>query len=166
MKILKYPKVLLLLVMVLPWFSLPLLGKDAVKRYLPAGLFISMVVKIVHLIAKKKKWWWWYENLHPKLPGGFPLISGPYLIGSMWILKLTYGKFLRFIIVNLVVDSIFTFVLVDWLKKSGIASLVRLKKLQLSLIFFVNSLFLYGFQFINEKIQVSNSENPANEIKR
>jgi hypothetical protein len=151
-RFMKYSKLLLLLLLILPWFSLPLLGKEAIKRFLPAGVFMSLVVRVVHFIAKKRKWWWWYEQLHPKLSGGFSFIWGPYLIGSLWILKFTYGKFLRFIIVNLVVDSMFTYVLVDWLQKLGIASLVRLKKTQLSFIFFVEALLLYGFQFIKEKV--------------
>ncbi|WP_225985304.1 hypothetical protein [Priestia endophytica] len=65
MSILKFPKVLLSLMLILPWFSLPLLGKRAVKRYLPAALFISLVVRIVHFIAKRKNWWHWEEKLHP-----------------------------------------------------------------------------------------------------
>jgi hypothetical protein len=38
------------------------------------------------------------------------------------------------------------------LKDLGIASLVRLKKYQLSILFFVKSLLLYGFQMICERI--------------
>lgn len=154
MKLMKNSKVFLLLIMILPWFSLPLLGKNTIKRYFATSIFISVVVSIVHFIAKKRKWWWWYVKLHPKLPGGFSFVIGPYLIGSLWILKFTYGKFLRYIILNLIIDSIFTFIIVDWLKKLGIASLVRLKKYQLSIIFFIDSLLLYGFQFIKEKIQL------------
>ncbi|OOP67671.1 hypothetical protein BWZ43_14630, partial [Heyndrickxia oleronia] len=95
MRLFKYSKLLLLLMMILPWFTVPLMGKDAFKRFLPAGLFISLIVRIVNFIAKKRKWWWWYQTLHPKISGVFPFIWGPFLIGSMWILKLTYGKFFR-----------------------------------------------------------------------
>lgn len=69
----------------------------------------------------------------------------------MWILKLSYGKFIRYIMLNTMIDSMFTYFLVDWLKKLGISSLVRLKKYQLSLLFFLKSLLLYGFQFVKEK---------------
>ncbi|MFP3728667.1 hypothetical protein [Priestia filamentosa] len=151
MSILKFPKVLLSLMLILPWFSLPLLGKRDVKKYLPAALCISLVVRIVHFIAKRKNWWHWEEKLHPKLSGEFPLMWGPYLIGSMWILKLTYGRFVQFLLLNLFVDSLFTFVLVDFFKKRGIVSLVRLKKWGLALIFFIDSLLLYGFQYIKDK---------------
>jgi len=66
MKHIKYSKSLLLLLMITPWFTVPLLGKDAFKRFLPAGLFISLVVRIVNFIAKKRRWWW-NETLQPKM---------------------------------------------------------------------------------------------------
>ncbi|MBU7592860.1 hypothetical protein [Metabacillus halosaccharovorans] len=152
MRIARYSKSLLVLMMILSWFSIPLLGKREIKRFLPAGLFITMIVSIEDLIAKKRKWWWWYEKLHPKLSGIVPLLWGPFFIGSIWILKWTYGKFIRYIILNLIIDSMFTYLLVDLFKKIGIASLVRLKKYQLSLLFFLKSLLLYGFQFVKEKM--------------
>ncbi len=150
MKNIKYMKSLLLIMMIFPWFSLPFIGRRSVKRFLPAAFFISLVVTIEDVIAKKRKWWWWYEGIHPKLSGIVPFLWGPFIVGSIWILKLTYGKFTKYIILNLIVDSMFTYFLVDCLRKLGIASLVRLKKYQLSLLFFLKSILLYGFHFIKE----------------
>jgi len=149
----KYSKPLLLLMFVLSWLSFPLLGKESIKRFLPAGLFISLLVTIEDVIARKRKWWWWYEKIIPNLSGIVPFLWGPFFIGSMWILKLTYGRFTFYTILNLIIDSIFTFFMVDLLKKLGIASLIRLRKYQLSMLFFIKSLLLYGFQFVKEKIQ-------------
>ena len=137
--------------LILPWLTIPLLGKNTIKRFLPAGLFIAFAVRIESMIAKRQRWWWFYQKIHPNLTGEFPLIWGPFLIGSMWILKLTYGKPWIFIMTNLIVDTLFTYPFVKWLQKRGIASLVRLKGIQLSLLFFVKSLLLYGFQFLVEK---------------
>jgi hypothetical protein len=153
MKNLKYAKLLLPALMVLSWFTVPLLGKNAVKRFLPASILISLVVRAESVIAKKRRWWWFYKKLHPKLTGEFPLIWGPFLIGSMWILKFTYGKFLIYMITNLFFDTFFTYWFIDIGKKLGIMSLVRLKKIQLSSIFFFKSLLLYGFQIIREKMK-------------
>lgn len=52
---------------------------------------------------------------------------------------------------NLIVDSAFTYGLVYYLQKFGIASLVRMKKIQLMYVFTIEALLLYGFQFVNEK---------------
>lgn len=150
-KLIKYNKLILILMMLLVWLTLPLMGKKAIKRFFPAGIFIALITGFETSIAKKRRWWWWYEKLHPKLSGSFPFDWGPYLIGSMWILKFTYGKLFRYLTLNLIFDSVFIFVLIDsWLKKWGIASLVRMKKYQLSLILFFDSLFLYGFQYLLE----------------
>lgn len=143
----------MLMMMILPWFTIPLLGKTSFKRFLPSAIFISLIVSIVHFIAKQRKWWWWwYEKIHPKEPGGVPFIFGPYLVGTLWILKWTYGKFSRYIILNLIIDGAFTYGLVNYLQKFGIASLVRMKKIQLVYVFMNDALLLYGFQFFNDKV--------------
>ncbi|MBM7603743.1 hypothetical protein JOC75_001716 [Metabacillus crassostreae] len=147
----KYPKIILTLMMIVPWFSLAFFGKKAFKRFLPASLFISLVVKIECYIAKKRKWWWFYEELHPKLSRETPLIIGPFFVGSLWILKLTYGKFKEFIVFNLLIDSFFTYYLMNVFQKLGLGSLVRLKRLNLSLLFLIKSLLLYAFQYVKDR---------------
>jgi hypothetical protein len=156
-KLMKYNKLLLILMMFLFWLTVPLLGKNAAKRLFPAGVFIALITRWENAIAKKRKWWWWYEKLHPRLSGSFPFVCGPFFVISIWILKLAHGKFYRYLLVNLIVESIFTYILVDkWLTKWGIASLVRMKKFQLSLLLFIDSLLLYGFQTLIEKVKKLN----------
>ena len=145
-------KLLLILMLVISWLSLLSFGKSSFKRFLPVALFSVFVTRLENSIAHKRAWWWWYEKLHPRLSGSFPFVWGPFMVGSMWILKFTYGKIFRYLIVNLIIDSFFTYFLIDkWLTKYGIASLVRMKKFQLSLLLFFDSLLLYGFQFFTEK---------------
>jgi hypothetical protein len=152
MKNLKVARALLPAMMVLSWLTIPLLGKKSIKRFLPASILMAIVVWLEGKWARKRKWWWYYVKVHPKLSGGFPLTWGPFLIGSIWILRFTFGKFKWYLLLNLAVDTVFTYKFVDMLKDLGIASLVRLKKYQLSILFFVKSLILYGVQMIREKI--------------
>ncbi|MGD6845605.1 hypothetical protein ACQCVH_24270 [Bacillus infantis] len=152
MKNQKAAKVLLPAMMVLSWLTIPLLGKKAIKRYLPASIMMAIIVSLESILARKRKWWRYYVKIHPKLPGGFPLTWGPFLIGSIWILRLTYGRFKWYLLLNLAVDTVFTYKFVNLLKGLRVASLVRLKKYQLSILFFVKSLLLYGFQMIREKV--------------
>lgn len=151
MKIMRYSKTVLSLSMILPWVTAPLLGKKTFKRYLPAGVFIASMVKLVNVIAKKRKWWWWYETLHPRLSGEIPFMLGPFFVGSIWILKWTYGKFFRYFALNMLFDGMFTYTAVPFLTKFGIASLVRMKKIQLMYVFSILSLMLYIFQYLYEK---------------
>ncbi|PGY03285.1 hypothetical protein COE25_29855 [Bacillus sp. AFS031507] len=77
---------------------------------------------------------------------------------------LTYNSPISGDVIPDVVDSIFTYVLVDWLRRLGIASLVRMKKIHVSLIFLIESLLLYGFQFFKEKTQ--EKDYCSNQIRR
>jgi hypothetical protein len=153
MKYFKFSKAILLSILILPWLTVPLLGRTTVKRFFLATIFISMVVRLESIIAKKRRWWWVYEKIHPKLSGEFPLIWGPFFVGTMWILKLTYGKFFVYLITNSIIDSIFAYPFLTICKNIGLGSLVRMKRYQLSLVFFVKSLLLYGAQYLQEKVQ-------------
>ncbi|MCA1032258.1 hypothetical protein LCL95_14565 [Bacillus timonensis] len=148
----KYSKSFVWLMLILPWLSAPLLGKGTLKRFLPSAILISFIVHYESKVAKKRRWWYWYENISSKLDGGYALTWGAFLVGSLWILKFTYGKFWYYLGLNLIVNNTFSYVLTEFLKKYGIASLVRLKKYQLSLLFFMKTLILYGLQFLKEKI--------------
>lgn len=156
----KYSKSLLLLMMLLSWASLFLFGKGNLKRFLPAGLFMLLMVTLEDLFAQKRKWWAWYEKLFPNLSGIIPFLWGPFLIGSLWLLKLSYGNFKRYIIYNLLVDSISTFFITDFFSKLRVGGLVRLKKYQLSLLFFLKSLLLYGFQSLVERFKKVKTISP------
>jgi hypothetical protein len=149
-------KLYLIAMLAVPWLSIPFLGIQAFKRFTPGALFISLFVAAESFVARQKVWWWFFKKLHPKLLGETSLIGGPFFIGSLWILKLTYGHFWRYLIVNLLMDSFFTYTLMDWFKRIGYVSLVRMKKYQLSLTFLVKSLLLYGFQYITENIRHKN----------
>jgi hypothetical protein len=155
--ILKHSRFLLILMMILPWFSLPLLGRSAIKRFLPATILISIVVKLNNKLAKKRKWWWFYSSIHPKIDGDIPFILGPYFLTSLWILKLFYGKLKLFFITNTILHFLFAFLGMKLLKRLGIVSLVRMKPIQLTLLLTVRGILLYGFQFAIENIKKNNT---------
>jgi hypothetical protein len=91
---LKYSKLLLWLQLVLPWLSTPLLGKKSFKQFLPVAIFISLFIHYESKLAKKRKWWWYYEKIHPKVPGGFTLTWGTFLVHSLC--KSTSQKIMEF----------------------------------------------------------------------
>jgi hypothetical protein len=147
----RYSKIWLLLIMTLPWLTLPLLGKRTLKQYLPASLFIAFIGTVECIIARRRRWWKFHITFDQTV-GGLHLILGPFLVGSLWILKYTYGKLRTYLITNLIVDTIYIYSIINLLKKLGMFSLFRLNKIQLSLLFFIKSLLLYSFQFIKEKL--------------
>lgn len=139
--------------MLIPWLSTPLLGRNSLKRFLPASLIMGGVVTAESYLARKRTWWWVYKRLAPKVIGEIPLILGPFIVGSLWILKMTYGRFALFLILNSMIHIFFSFPIMDLFTRYGIGSTVRLKRYQLMLLFFVKSLLLYGIQYLIESVK-------------
>ncbi|NHC40497.1 hypothetical protein G6549_10985 [Bacillus sp. MM2020_1] len=146
-------KMILLLIMILPWLSMPFIGKRNVKRFYPGALFICVWVFVESMIANKRVWWRFYEKLTPKGTGEMPLIIGPFFVGSLWILKYTFGNIIRYFFVNLIFDVLFIYPGLFVLKKLGIASLIRLKSYQLLTIFMSKAMIMYGFQSLANKLR-------------
>ncbi|MBS4172675.1 hypothetical protein [Bacillus sp. FJAT-49736] len=140
-----------LLMTILPWLSIPFIGSKTFKRFLPGSLFMCFYLIIEGIIGEKNKWWWFPIRIKPNVLGEFPLIFGPFLVGSIWIFKYTFGKFALYMKTNLLIDAFFTYILLHYFKKVGYVSLVRFSKFKLSILFLIKSVVMYGFQFFYEK---------------
>jgi hypothetical protein len=144
----KNSKSFYLALLILPWATVPLLGRSSFKKYLPASMFMSTFTKAIDLFGEKKKWWRFFKGIPPLDSMNF-FNFGPYFVTSLWILKLTYGKFPIFLISNTILHICFIYLggvkLVDSYK---IFSLEKLTKFQYLTIDFLRSLLLYSFQYI------------------
>lgn len=139
------------LMTILPWLTIPFLGEKTFKRFFPSSIFMTLYLIAEGRYAEKKKWWWFPFTVKPNVLGEVPLIIGPFLVGSLWILKYTYGKFNLYLLTNIIIDSFFTYFGLTWFKKIGYVSLVRLTKFQLSIVFLIKSFVLYGSQMLYDK---------------
>jgi hypothetical protein len=144
-------KKFLLVIMLLPWLTVPFLGKQTVKRFSLTSLFIGLLFGAQSVYANRKGWWRVYPKLIPNVINETPFIVGPFFVGAIWILKYTYGKFLRYTFLNIGVDFFHIFIFVKWLQKVGIASLIRLKDYQALILFSANAGIMYGFQWLIDK---------------
>ncbi|MDQ0257727.1 hypothetical protein J2S74_005189 [Evansella vedderi] len=140
-----------ILMVIISWLSLPILGWQNIKRFLPAAILVGLLEAWNVQIGKKQKWWVFHNNPNSYLSGEFPFNIGPFFVGSMWILKWTYGNFKKFISLNAVVDGFFAFILIRVMNKLKVAQLVRINHFQFFLYFFYKAFFLYGFQYLFEK---------------
>ncbi|WP_026568615.1 hypothetical protein [Bacillus sp. UNC41MFS5] len=134
----------------LVWLTLPFLGVRNIKKFLPASIFIVIVEILLAQIGKERKWWVFYKK-NSFISVALPFYIGPFLIGSMWILKWTYGNFKRFLTLNAIVDGMFTILMMSLLKKLKLVTLVRFNKIQFFLYLFLKSFLFYGFQYLIEK---------------
>lgn len=146
----KNQKFLYLALLILPWLSVPFLGRSVFKKYLPASLFICTFTKAIDLFGEKKKWWRFYKGIPPLDSMNF-FNFGPYLVTSLWILKWTYGKFRMYIISNMILHICFIYLGgAKLVSRYKIFTLKKLNKFQYLSIDFLRALLLYGFQYIIE----------------
>ena len=137
---------ILLVIMILPWLSMPFIGKQTIKRLYPGAIFMVVWVGVESILAKKRVWWRIYERINSKVIGELPFMLGPFFVGSLWILKWTFGKFPRYLFLNFIFDTLFAYPGMFILKRLGIASLVRLRPYQMVLLFMSKSVIMYGLQ--------------------
>ncbi|AXI32875.1 hypothetical protein CIB87_28475 (plasmid) [Priestia megaterium] len=149
----KKSRLILMMMVLLSWSSLLFLGRRDFKKYLPAALFIGAVTKITNKIAKKRKWWRFEESIHPKISGDDTWAWGLFFPSTLWILKLSFGKIWSYVTYNLILHTSFVYLLLSFLKKLKIVSLVKLSKRQYLLVLFCREILLYLFQFSKEYIE-------------
>ncbi|WP_052352929.1 hypothetical protein [Neobacillus dielmonensis] len=145
----KSQKWILLALLVVPWFSLPLLGKKAFKRFLPTAIFMCTFTKALDYYGEKKNWWKFYKGIGPINSMNF-MNFGPYLITSLWMLKFTFGRFPLYIMTNSILHMLFIFAGIKPVKNFEIFSLENLSKTKYLGINFIRAMILYAFQTISE----------------
>jgi hypothetical protein len=121
------------------------------KEISPFFLIYFFFLMIEAYIGTKRKWWISHTKINPNVNGELPFITGPFLAGSLWILKLSYGKFANYTFLNAIPNLLFAYPL-SWLfKKCKIYSLERINPFTFFLLMYKNSFLMYGFQKIFEK---------------
>lgn len=140
-------------IIMIPWLSLLFMGKRSVKRYSVAGVFIVIFEIINHMYGHKQKWWKFYDKPKSFIKDELPFSVGSYMPLSMWLLKISYGNFKKFVLLNAIADGLFAFLFMDILKKLKIIRLNRLNRLQFFIYIHYKAYLLYGVQFLFEKIK-------------
>ncbi|MGG5252201.1 hypothetical protein ACQYAD_01485 [Neobacillus sp. SM06] len=138
-------------IIMIPWLSLIFMGKRSLKRYSVAGVFIVVFEILNHLYGHKRKWWKFYDRRKSFLKDELPFSIGPYMPVSMWLLKSSYGNFKKFVLLNVISDGFFAFLLIDILKKLKIVALNRLNHFQFFIYLHYKAYLLYGVQYLYEK---------------
>ncbi|WP_428911937.1 hypothetical protein [Niallia sp. Krafla_26] len=142
----KNPKIILGIMVLLSWITIPFVGWKNIKRFFPASLFISFILMIESFIGNKRKWWVFHTKMNPNVNGELPFIVGPFLAGSLWVLTFTYGKFTKYTFLNAIFNLTLAYPL-SWLfKKLNIYSLERISPFNFFLLMYKNAFLMYGFQ--------------------
>ena len=139
-----------LAMIIIPWLSVLFMDKKSFVRYLPVASFINLFISVFSVIGNKRRWW---INKNPLSPGNvdFSYILGPYFVATLWIFKLTYGNFPKYLVTNAIANIINAFLLGSMWEKFDI---FKFKKINHTIWYFICvllSICIYGYQYIVEK---------------
>lgn len=88
-------KILSFCTLVLPWLTIPLIGKNTFIRYMPVATFIGYFFGIISETADNNKWWKVKNPLFPNNRLDISYLLGLFFITNIWVFKLTFGLFLN-----------------------------------------------------------------------
>ncbi|MGM0924100.1 MAG: hypothetical protein ACQEWW_23335 [Bacillota bacterium] len=139
-----------LAMLIIPWLTVPFMGKKSFFRFLPVASFTNLIISVMALVGNRKRWW---ITKNPLSPGNvdFSYILGPFFVATLWIFKLTYGNFSKYIITNIVLDLINCFPLFEIWEKMGLFKFKKMKHITWYFICVGFAFIIYGFQYIIEK---------------
>ncbi|MBM7653898.1 hypothetical protein [Neobacillus cucumis] len=157
MKKKKTMKVFSLAMIIIPWLSVLFMDKKSLIRYLPVASFINLFISVFSVIANKRKWW---INKNPFSPGkvDFTYILGPYFVATLWIFKLTYGNFIKYLITNVVLNTLNAFPMAQTWEKVGTFKFKKINHIGWYFICIILSIIIYGYQYLVEKTIVSQNK--------
>ena len=145
-------KRLSLLTLVLPWVTVPFIRKNTFIRFLPTATFIGYIFALFSEVAKKKKLWKVKNALFKGYTLDVSYLYGLYLITTIWIFKLTYRSFLKYLITNIIADYFFSFHIVRIFEKIGTFEFKKMRHKHFFFISILLSVVIYFYQRIIEKV--------------
>ncbi|MGV3464947.1 MAG: hypothetical protein ACO1OT_06600 [Heyndrickxia sp.] len=138
------------------WSTLFFLPKKSILKFIPVSLFSTTILLVESLLGLSYKWWKVKGGAKGFVKCAISFIFGPFLIGNLWIFHLTYGKFWRYTILNLLMDFLLAYPLNKLFQALQIYKLKKFKSIHLFLTAFPYSLLNYGFQLLMDKNQKAN----------
>ncbi|MDE5053298.1 hypothetical protein NDK25_13760 [Niallia taxi] len=146
-----FNQILLWSFFILPWLVLFFLKKHKVKRYFPGGLFGALILTVIFQIAEKYHWWTIEENI-PILTNVTTFVYGSFLVGTIIILYFTFGNFIKYLVTNLIIDSLLSFGISKWYEHLNIYKLVNINSFGVYIVTTVVAILIYFYQIWQDKL--------------
>lgn len=104
---------------IVPWLTLYFMPRDDIKRFMPAGFLATLLCVILTEAGISNGWWYIRETTYPLAL--IPTYTyGLFPVTAMWSLKYLYGHFRLFIIVEVVLNTLFATIFIPWIARRGI----------------------------------------------
>lgn len=141
-------KILLWTILIAPWFTLFLIKKESIKRFMPAALCASYLMIIYNVVANNQKHWVINDTIIPWLKPLFVSgVFGAFPVITLWVFHFTYGKFWKYLITNIIIDFMFAIFPLHYLFQEvlNIYKLVTITPWKRFLLFVFFSLIIYVY---------------------
>ncbi|SDE29564.1 hypothetical protein [Sporomusa acidovorans] len=139
--------------LIIPWFTLPFMKKDSIKRFSPAIILTALIVTITHEIAHAFRWWIALDSIVPW--GYITNISysyGLFLVGTYWVFHFTYRRFWLYMLLNTAIGGLWVFPILHFLERMKIFQYVNINEWFLWLINIIIALIIYSYQVWHDHI--------------
>lgn len=134
--------------LILPWLTLIFMKKEFIKRFMPAALFTSLTSMVIVDVGITLNLWVIQETAYPLRGLSYHLGLSPVLI--IWLLYFTYGRFWWYLVLNVIQNFGFTFLLIRFLSNRGIEQLTGISPLQTTIVASIHGILIYGYQMWQE----------------
>jgi hypothetical protein len=150
-------KFILLAMLILPWLTLFFIDKHSMKRFMPVAILASLLVTIVFEIAYVYDWWKVQVEIAPwDEITSVPLTYGAFLVGTIWIFHFTFDrKFWVYMLTNIFIDGLYSFVILNMLIRVGIYKLVNMGNFGIFMLMTLIAVIIYAYQKWQDSIMSS-----------
>lgn len=148
----KKSKILSACTLVLPWLTAPFLGKQAFKRFTSVAIFTNILWSLLSVIANKMQWWKANLIFLKNVLVDIPFVIGMYFVTTIWVFKLTYGNFKKYLALNALLDFLLAFPIVKFYDKMGAFRLRKMRPTFFYLILLSLAVIIYAYQSVMEKM--------------
>ncbi|NMH69650.1 hypothetical protein HF072_12750 [Bacillus sp. RO3] len=148
-------KIILWLILIIPWLSLLLLNKKDVKRFMPVGILASFIMVLYNLVAYHHQHWEINVSIIPSLNPAFASgVLGAFLVVTIWIFTFSFGHFWKYLLVNVIADFLFTVFPFHYIFQEvlGIYKLIDISTWERWGLFVTMSVVIYGYQLWQEEV--------------
>ncbi|WP_018707752.1 hypothetical protein [Siminovitchia fordii] len=145
------PNITRIVSLIISWISAIFLPKSAFRKYLPVSIFCSLLVICGCFLSYRYKWWRVKGGIKELIFHDLSFIFGPFFVGTIWIFHLSFGKFKRYILLNLISNLSFSYPLTYVFEKLNVYKLVNFKRIHLFLYYYVFAFIIYGYQLLIER---------------
>jgi hypothetical protein len=141
--------------LLIPWLTVFLIPKNVFKKYTPSAIFASLLVAINCMLSVPFKWWTVKGGLLNKVFNDLSFIFGPFFIGTIWIFRLTFGKFWLYLLVNTIMDLFLAYP-INWLmQRLKVYKLVNFKSKHVFFLSICFALVIYPYQLFISRTKSS-----------